>query len=133
VQMLFDVARVTPDEVLCGYLVPFRTTNAREISANALDFGIDLWRTLLGSRRPQLTFAMGRQVFDALCTLFDSTREGMISSGWGQTWIRQASYDGGRLIGLPHLSRYKIFGHPHSDGDGAEFMCDEVVRHVIWD
>ena len=134
IQRLFEVAKVAPADVLCGYLVPFRSPDwVHGVSAEALKFGKVLWGQLFGTRRPALTFTLGRPAYDAVFELFGCVPQSKTHSGWGDTWIRCASYEGGRLIGLPHLSRFRIFGHIHARLDGDGILCDEIVRHVIWD
>lgn len=124
IQHLFKIALAEADDVLAGYLVPFRSPTWDELPrpSEALEFGVGLWRELLGSRRPRLTFTISNIVFREMRAMFAGGPVTLSQSGWGNARIRVSDYDGGRLIGLPHLSRYRLFGVPKRD---------EIVRHLI--
>jgi hypothetical protein len=97
--------------VLSGYLVPFRSPTWAALKApeEARDFGVELWRKLLGGRRPRLTFTIGQIVFQSMQEIFDGDKASEHASGWGKIKIRVCEYEGGKLIGLPHLSRFQLF------------------------
>jgi hypothetical protein len=112
IQRLFGLAGVQGDEVLSGYLVPFRspTWAALQKREEALEFGVGMWRELLGDRRPQLTFTIGADVFRSMHDILKGRAITPHPSGWGNVRLRICEYDGGKLIGLPHLSRFQLFG-----------------------
>ena len=126
VQGLYRVAGVDPHSVLAGYLVPFRSPSwdALEHKAEALQFGVALWRELLGDHRPRITFTISEVVFNEVRAMFDGEATSKVPAGWGNASIRVSDYDGGRLIGLPHLSRYQLFGDP---------MRETIVAGIIAD
>jgi hypothetical protein len=110
VQRLFALADVEPASVLAGYLVPFRSPSWAELgrSDEALAFGRNVWLRLLNGRRPRLTFTMSDLVFRTMRSLFDGTDVERILLEWGAVTMQTCDYEGGRLIGLPHLSRYRL-------------------------
>jgi hypothetical protein len=124
VQGLYSVAGVNPNEVLAGYLVPFRSPSwaILERRHEALRFGVNLWRDLLEDHRPRLTFTIGEVIFNEARSLFDGGSSMKVPAGWGNASIRVSDYAGGRLIGLPHLSRYQLFGDPRREAIVASLI-----------
>jgi hypothetical protein len=112
IQRLFGLAGVQGDKVLSGYLVPFRspTWAALQKREEALEFGLGMWRELLGGHQPRLTFTIGEAVFQSMRNILKGESPTPHPSGWGRVKIRVCEYDGGKLIGLPHLSRFQLFG-----------------------
>ncbi|WP_374658323.1 hypothetical protein [Phenylobacterium sp.] len=124
VQCLFRMIGVAPDEVLAGYMVPFRSRSWRSLRdrAGAVAFGRDLWSELLASRRPRLVVTISGVVFEAMRDMLDGGDVRSLNSGWGSARIRMCDYHGGRLVGLPHLSRYRLFSRP---------ACRDVLAGVL--
>jgi hypothetical protein len=112
IQRLFELARVHGDKVLSGYLVPFRSPTWAALKApqEARQFGVEMWRCLLDGRSPRLTFTIGDVVFQSMQDILKGSDATEHASGWGNVKIKLAEYEGGHLIGLPHLSRYRLFG-----------------------
>ena len=42
-----------------------------------------------------------------------------VPAHWGSVKLRACDYPGGRLVGLPHLSRYALFSKPETDWGAA--------------
>jgi len=98
--------------------VPFQSPSWRELrrQAEALAFARELWRDLVSEIQPELVIGLGQQVGQELARLFGVDRLNVINSGWGAIKIRFGdTRSGGRLVVLPHLSRYRLFNH-----DGSE-------------
>jgi hypothetical protein len=109
---LIEIIGEQPDDILAGNLVPFasRSWNRLKDSGRAVTFGVDLWRKLLDPHRPERIFVLGGPTYRAFKAVVRADRESTYPSGWGQTRLRRSSYEGGVLIGLPHLSRFKLLG-----------------------
>ncbi|MBA3810049.1 MAG: hypothetical protein H0X27_00075 [Caulobacteraceae bacterium] len=128
VKQLCDIAAVDPDEMLAGCLVPFRSPSWAELPRReeALRFGVSLWRKLLGDRRPRLTFTLGDVAYQQIHAIFGAGATKMAPSGWGKIYISASDYPGGRLVGLPHLSHYKLFSD-NSPGLERRKILEEIL------
>ena len=126
VQRLCAIIGVDPAEVLSGYLVPFRSPTWAKLdrSRHALEFGVTLWRDLFRDWRPHLTFTISEVAFQAMHQILKAGPVSHVPSGWGKVSIRTADYDGGRLVGLPHLSRFQLFG----GDEGREEVAIRAMR-----
>lgn len=113
---LIELAGEEPDAVLAGNLVPFASRSWSELPDHeeALGFGVDLWRELLDGRKPERVFVLGGEIFSAFKGVLGAGEETHFPSGWGNIKLRRATFQGGFMVGLPHLSRFKLFRH-----DGA--------------
>ena len=117
VRALCDLAEVEPRLVLAGNLVPFRSPDWKSLRGadSAVKFGLMLWERLLSEARPRLVIAMGSTVQQALCKHFigSGVPESTLA-GWGKLRIFRADHRAFRLVGLPHLSRFRIINRPKS-------------------
>lgn len=113
---LFAALAVPPEQVLAGNLVPFRSPSwaALPDAAGALAFGQSLWCDILEHTRPRLVVTMGRETYRHIALTLDVREERTVSAGWGTLTLRAAQGARCRLVGLPHLSRYTLFGRPAS-------------------
>ncbi|WP_127902574.1 hypothetical protein [Solirhodobacter olei] len=118
VQALFGRLRIRPDQVLAGNLVPFRSPTWKSLVGrdDALAFGSNLWTEILAAARPSLVISMGNETTFALARLLDVKHPARREVGWGRvTATRGVSADAATmLIGLPHLSRFRIITRPES-------------------
>jgi hypothetical protein len=107
---LFKGLRTEPSEVLAGNLVPFRSASWGSLrnKTSAIQFGTELWREILSRARPKLVIAMGFETRRCLASLLNAREERRISLAWGKVSGARAEFDGGILIGLPHLSRFRV-------------------------
>lgn len=117
VQAVFRRARVECKDVLAGNLIPFRSASVQRLSdaQGASSFGTALWRDLLAQSRVRLVIAMGRDAQKALLAAYClaeivETRP----SGWGQQRVHRARSADVTIIGVPHLSRFRIMTRPQS-------------------
>lgn len=113
---LFDALGASPDEVLAGNLVPFRSPSWDDLPdrKQALEFGTELWREIIQASKPDLIVCLGAIVFEGCLSMGrpnDVTRFGF---DWGNYSIKRAEFGGTTLIGLPHLSRFPIVTRPAS-------------------
>ena len=121
--VLAEFARV---RVVTGSLVPFRSPGEDSLHrcAESLAFGRELWGEVFAHWMPQAAVTFGETPFDELSKLLGrETNEVKFPSGWGRTTLTLREFaNGTRLLGLPHLSRYRIFGRAQgATGIGAAF------------
>ncbi|HEY1630141.1 MAG TPA: uracil-DNA glycosylase family protein [Rhizomicrobium sp.] len=125
VRRMFELMEIAPDEVLSGYLVPFRSRdwNSLPEKAPSLDFGMRIWRAILERARPQIVIAFGKDIAVHVVSLLGATSKQQHKSGWGEQTIDTFRFgSSGKLIVLPHLSRFALFNRPDSEGRFCEIL-----------
>jgi hypothetical protein len=73
-----------------------------------------LWSDLLRSAKPRLVIAMGAQAIDAAIEILKVQGLEQVPVNWGNLSGSTGKFDGGRFVGLPHLSRFPIVGRLQS-------------------
>lgn len=113
---LFAMLSVEPVDVLAGNLIPFRSQSFRTLPNRnrAMAFGKSLWREILNSIEPEIVITMSADVTKVVANLLDAESPHRIPVGWGSVTGMRSNFEMGTLIGLPHLSRYRIFGRDKS-------------------
>jgi hypothetical protein len=113
VRRMFEVMDVVPDTVLSGYFVPFRSQKWEQLPCkdDSISFGAGLWREVLKrSIAPHVKALLNGAI-----------QEASYPAAWGRETIDTYRFGSdGRLIVLPHLSHFKLFGRPQSE---AAFRC----------
>lgn len=111
---VFDRLGVEPAEVLAGNLVPFRSRDWNRLDHRgvAFAFGEQIWRDIFDHAGiPPIVVTMGKPVFTRAARLLDAGTIEEVPYDWGKEAAGRASFPGGLLIGLPHLSRRPIMLH----------------------
>lgn len=111
---VFERLAVAPEEVLAGNLVPFRSEDWERLgnASAAIAFGRSLWGDIF--RRcgvPPTVVTMGKQAFTQMARILGAGDVTPVGYAWGRETASKAAFPGGRLIGLPHLSRRPIMRH----------------------
>ena len=116
VLLLFKKLGVRREDVLAGNLVPFKSPDWTRLSnsAQALSFGRALWRDILHQVAPKLVVSMGEVTNEAVAGLPGVRRLTFVRVNWGNVSASEATFDRGKFIGLPHLSRFGIVSRPES-------------------
>ncbi len=116
-RLLFRQLGVPPERVLAGNLVPYRSRSWQTLPhrREALAVGRTIWTDILQRAEPGLVIAMGAVVWQALSRMLAVGDVKTYPLGWGKVVARSARFEHGRLIGLPHLSRYRVFGRSRSE------------------
>lgn len=116
VRALFERLNVRPEDVLAGNLVPFRAPNAASFPdmRGAIRFGEELWRDLLASAQPDLVITMSAPVTQSIANFARIPAMEAYPSGWGNVKLFTGKSESFRLVGLPHLSRFRIMTHENS-------------------
>jgi hypothetical protein len=80
-----------------------------------MEFGRSLWRDVLGVWRPQYAVCFGGTPFNELSSLLGTSVEARDYDPRWQGALRLRVFeDGTRLLGVPHMSRFPIFGRAES-------------------
>lgn len=116
VRKLFDYLDQSPENVLAGNFVPFRSPNWASLKNKraSLDFGGTLWQQILESAKPKLIVGMGGPIAGPLSKMLNIRHLDAVDVGWGNVKGRFGSNRTTRLVILPHLSRFAIIGRPES-------------------
>jgi uracil-DNA glycosylase len=116
VRALFTRLNVAPNTVLAGNLVPFRSPNWASLNdpKGSLTFGKKLWGRILRRARPSIVITMGGDTTKAVASILGVPNMTRYSIGWGNITAQRGEFDGGTLIGLPHLSRFCVMNRAAS-------------------
>ncbi len=107
------------DKTPTGYFVPFRSPSwdALPKQDEALDFARHLWKPILDALRPKLILCIGiDQAFSGASEMTGAVAGKSLPIGWGNYSARTATSQSTMIVGLPHLSRFGIFGRDESVG-----------------
>jgi uncharacterized protein (DUF697 family) len=118
VQQMFEIMTINPKDVLSGYLVPFRSRNWADLprKSEALKFGSNLWREVLAQTSVKIVIAFGKDTAPYLTDILGARFSSKFSAGWGEQTIDEYHFGvDGRMLILPHLSRYALFGREPSE------------------
>ncbi|NJL50337.1 MAG: hypothetical protein HC909_01070 [Blastochloris sp.] len=128
---LFEMLGEKPDAVLAGNLVPFRSPNWSTLTdkETSLEFGRQLWTRVLRRAKPKLIVGMGEIVFKMLSQIVIASQSERIPVGWDAVRATRARFDGGIVVGLPHLSRFPIVTRPSSSAP-LRYLLTPFVENV---
>jgi hypothetical protein len=118
VRRMFQVIGVKPDKVLSGYFVPFRSQDWDKLpqKSNSIDFGIGLWRKIFEQISVQTVFAFGKGITPYMADILGARFHASYLAAWGEQTIDKYLFGSDqRLVVLPHLSRFSLFGRPQSE------------------
>ncbi len=131
VRRMFELLGVNPTDVLSGYLVPFRSPDWGQLAhkGESLAFGVRLWRCVFSHSRAKTVFAFGKESAGYLAEVLTATLASRSYAGWGDQTIDEYRFGaGGRMIVLPHLSRYGLFGRAESE---AAFLAALSMKGLV--
>lgn len=126
VRAMFERLNVSPEAVLAGNFVPYRSGNWSELkqSDTALEFARRLWREVLEAVRPRVVIAMGNVVRDELAAML-GIKLTRLPTGWGKVQACRGTANGITLIALPHLSRYRVM-----DREASRMYMDQLFADL---
>ena len=111
---IFAYLQASPHKVLAGNIVPFRTPKWKYLNGEtkraALQFGSSLWTRIFERAKPEIVITFGRDAGTAVAGILDIPFSEDIDSGWGKIKIKRGRTNDVCIVGLPHLSRIRIFG-----------------------
>lgn len=130
VRSLFEMIGVPAAEVLAGNFVPFRspTWGALQRPKDALSFARALWTDIFMLSRPALVIAMGAEVRREMANILGIAQMAAFPTGWGRIKAVRGTNGHTTLIGIPHLSRFRIVGRPGSAEQLAAIFAGFVGR-----
>jgi hypothetical protein len=114
---LFAWLGLIPEETLTAYFIPFRSRDYKTLPSRSesMAFSVGLWRKILPVVRPLLVVCLGDTVAHGLHDIWGpALTERQYETGWGDVHAYVSVYTDWRLLQLPHLSRFPIFGRPQS-------------------
>ena len=124
---LLELLELSPSDVLTGAYVPFRSNRWVDLSDSqkkeCLVFARNFWAQYLKDK--ELVICCGSMVFDEVYKLLEcGVDKASVPSGWGRTQIKLTTFNAGksRLVGLPHLSSYKLL---------SRSGCREVLKSTL--
>ena len=108
---MFEFLGVSADEVLSGNLIPFRSPRFADLPnrKRAVDFSKAIWREILTQSSAELVICMGNDVTRSVAQLLKINSLEKLPSGWGEISIYVGDKEDLKVIGLPHLSTFKLF------------------------
>ncbi len=134
VQRLFNWLGEDLNEALSAHFIPFRSPNYRDLHERkaSLEFASSLWRRLLSTIAPTLVISIGGEAFKGIRKILSDIRGAPIRQsefplGWNKMKATLVRYHQCLLIGLPHLSRFSIFGRSDSH---ANACLDQILRAI---
>jgi hypothetical protein len=129
VRALFRAIGAKPSAVLSGNLVPFRSPTFGSLvkQRQSVDFGRSLWQRVLTKVRPTLVITMGGDATKELASLLGAKPEIVCSLGWGSVMGARWNIGSGKMVSLPHLSRFRVIGRPAS-AEGLATLFGERWR-----
>ena len=105
------------NRVVSASFIPFRSPQEASLHNRtaSMEFGRSLWGDVLSVWRPQYAVCFGGTPFPELSSLLGSSVEARDYDPQWQGALRLRVFeDGTRLLGVPHMSRFPIFGRAES-------------------
>lgn len=132
VKLLFEAAKLKPDEVFAANFVPFRSRSWIDLPdrEDALQFSRTLWLDLLRRTPARLFMSLGKQAGAEIAHLLSAQLTQTHPVEWGnQTMDEYVAADGRIVVALPHLSRYRIFGGNRTAATATlSDISDRIIR-----
>jgi hypothetical protein len=134
---LFEILGSDPADVLAGNLIPFRSKNWEGLTdkIGAIEFGINLWKRILENASPAIIVTMGTlprsSVFRVLGV--ENARWESAKYGKQKLWLGDGLLNGKavKTIGLPHLSRFKLFSRQDSCEKFEQFIQHDFTEDFL--
>jgi len=124
---LLELLELSPSEVLTAAYIPFRSNRWVDLTEpqkkSCLIFSRNFWAEYLKDK--ELVICCGSMVFDEVSRLVGCGIDNIcVPSGWGRTQIKLAKFNSGksRVVGLPHLSSYKLL---------SRLECRKILKSTL--
>ena len=118
-----------PADILTGVVVPFRSKNWDCVEEyqreESLALGRRFWKVPLSRPDLRLIIVTGTPTEKLVVDITEASCDGESDSGWGSYKLRRYRLPkGGRIVYLPHLSHFRLFGRKPSEPKVREFLDD---------
>lgn len=115
-----DFMGIVPKDVLTGVVAPFRSGSWSSLSnlqrRVALEIGREFWSDALRVSRSDLIVVCSEEASEMVVSLSGATITEILPAGWGNiSIVKYSTSDGRRIVKLPHLSRFRLFGRAASE------------------
>jgi len=126
---------------LAGHFIPFRSPSFDELPrrADSIAFGRRLWTEIFNHIAPEIVITIDTHSFQHIGAILrakqrSATERGIqMPTGWGNYMADIVDFDSPsgnvRLVRLPHLSRFGIFGRPQGR-DAVSNLMDAIAAEV---
>jgi hypothetical protein len=119
VKLMLATIEEDPHRVFSAQFVPFRSPSwdALQRPQEAVAFSRELWAWTLSRSAAKVFLCLGKNVAAVnIADLIGARLVAHTPCGWGaQTIDSYRSMDGRRVLGLPHLGRFQLFGRGKSE------------------
>ena len=134
VDALFRALQVSPDQVFAAQFVPFRSPDLARLGhqAEAFAFGRQLWTWVLERTPATLFLCLGRDVTREVVALTGAKADGTWPTGWGRQTFKRYVAPGKVIVGLPHLSRFQVFGRQNGGAEDIVERLREAARAPVF-
>ena len=102
--------------VVTAQIIPFRSPDEESLHRrdDSLAFVQQIWREIFSYWQPQIVVSVGATTTEAFGDLLGRARLRFMPTGWGKVKMSLHEFPKTRLLGLPHLSTFKLFSRAQS-------------------
>ena len=116
-----------PVDILTGVVAPFRSSNWDDLEKyqkeKSLALGREFWKSPLSRPGLRLIIASSKPAEKLVVEITGALLEGSVSAGWDKQELRRYRLpQGGRVVYLPHLSRFQLLGREPSEQKLCAFL-----------
>ncbi len=121
---------VAPSDVLAGVAFPFRSGRWCDLTSEQMEYGLrvgeEFWSSALTRGKLALVIVCSSEAASLIVRLTSAELLRVTAAGWGSQVIRVfRSASGVRVVHLPHLSRFRLFGRVASE----MALKDALISH----
>jgi hypothetical protein len=126
---------------LAGYFIPFRSSSfvGLQRRADSIAFGCRLWTEIFNHIAPEIVITIDTHSFKHIGAILRAKKRSatersiQMPTGWGNYMADIVDFDSPsgnvRLVRLPHLSRFGIFGRPQGR-EAVSKLMDAIAAKV---
>lgn len=125
--------RFAVNGIVSGNFVPFRSPRWSQLHAKkeSIAFAQSLWGKVFSVWRPQFVVTFGGDALERMVGMLGVVREARdYDPKWQSSLKVRVLTDGTRLLGLPHMSVFSIFGRSESEPALEEAFDDLFAVHA---
>lgn len=130
------------DRTMSANIIPFRSPSFLNLTRReaSIAFSITLWKKILMHVKPSITLCIGHMSFNWILDMSVSSGYGVDSfttweTGWSKVKTKVAYMSLGcnvrLVIGLPHLSRFAVFGRNTASSQLGTNIMHAVEKQIL--